>query len=472
MATAGRFGPIGWSLVVGALALAPVLAQSPPATAPTDAEIGKILAERIDTQRQSIGIVVGVIDPAGRRVVAHGQLARGDARRLDGDTIFEIGSITKVFTSLLLADAVERKEVALDDPVAKYLPASARMPERNGRQITLRDLASHVSGLPRLPGNLRPKDSTNPYADYTVDQLYEFLGGYTLSRDIGQQYEYSNLGAGVLGHVLARRAGVDYETLVRTRITEPLRMASTTVTLSAAMKTRLATGHAGPSLEPVPNWDLPVLAGAGALRSTTNDLLTFLAAAMGEVESPLAPAFALTLSQRKPTTGPAMDIALGWHIWKANGREIAWHNGGTGGYRTFIGFDPKSRIGIVALSNASTAVGTDDIGRHLLNRESPLVVQTPPKPRTEIAIDPKLLDGYVGRYQFAPAVILSVTRDANRLFVQLTGQPAFEVFAETTRDFFLKAVDAQITFETDAQGKATAVVLHQMGRDQRATRID
>jgi CubicO group peptidase (beta-lactamase class C family) len=468
-----RIEHFGMSLLAAALAFAPALAQSPPAAStPTDGEIKKILVDRIDTQRQSIGIVVGVIDADGRRVVSHGHLASGDARTLDGDTVFEIGSITKVFTALLLADAVDRGEVALDDPVAKYLPASAKLPERNGRSITLRDLSSHMSGLPRLPGNLKPKDGANPYADYSVEQLYEFLAGYTLTRDIGAQYEYSNLGAGLLGHVLARRAGVDYETLVRTRITEPLRMTSTSVALSTAMKARLATGHAGPSLAPVANWDLPTLAGAGALRSTANDLLTFLAAAMGSVESPLARAFALTLAERKPTSAPTMDIALGWHIWKPAGKEIVWHNGGTGGYRTFMGFDPKTRTGVVALSNASTPVGTDDIGRHLLNRESALVVVTPPKVRTEIAIDPKLLDGYVGRYQLTPAATLTITRDGNRLFVQLTGQPAFEVFAETSKDFFLKVVDAQLTFETDEQGKATAVVLHQMGRDQRAPRID
>jgi hypothetical protein len=128
---------------------------------------------------------------------------------------------------------------------------------------------------------------------------------------------------------------------------------------------------------------------------------------------------------RTPTGTPGLDIALGWHVWTANGKEIVWHNGGTGGYRTFIGYDPKARVGVVALSNASTRAGTDDIGRHLLDRQTPLLAQnsplvTPPKTRTEIAVDPKLFDGYVGRYQFAPAALLTITRDANRLFVQLT----------------------------------------------------
>ena len=173
-----------------------------------------MLVDRIDVQHQSVGIVIGVIAPEGRRVIAYGHLEKGDSRPLNGDTIFEIGSVTKVFTSLLLADMVQRGEVALDDPVAKYLPPEVRMPERNGRSITLVDLSTHTSGLPRLPANLNPKDLNNPYADYSVEQLYQFLSGYQLTRDIGSRYEYSNLGGGLLGHVLARRAGMDYDVRV------------------------------------------------------------------------------------------------------------------------------------------------------------------------------------------------------------------------------------------------------------------
>src|ERR1700682_5303606 len=178
-------------LAVGTLLLARAVA----AAVPTDAEIHKILRARVDGQ-QGVGIVVGVIEPAGRRVVADGVL--DDKRPLNGDTLFEIGSATKVFTSLLLAEAVRRGEVALTDPVAKYLSAGVKVPERGGRKITLQDLATHTSGLPRLPTNLNPADATNPYADFTVKQVYEFLSSYTLPRDIGSQYEYSNLGGGLL----------------------------------------------------------------------------------------------------------------------------------------------------------------------------------------------------------------------------------------------------------------------------------
>jgi serine-type D-Ala-D-Ala carboxypeptidase/endopeptidase len=441
------------------------------AAPPPNAEIKKILAERIDVQHQNVGIVVGVLEADGtRRVVGHGTFGVGDKRAVDGDTLFEIGSATKVFTALLLTDAVARGEVALTDPVAKFLPAEVRVPERGGKKITLQDLSMHVSALPRLPSNFAPKDGSNPYADYSVQQLYEFLSGYELPRDIGSQYEYSNLAVGLLGHVLARRAGMDYETLVKKRITQPLGMKSTTITLSDAMKARLAIGH-DQELARAANWDIPTLAGAGALRSSANDLLDFLTAFLGMKKTPLAPAMAATLQPRKPAGSATMQVALGWHVLTTpGGREIIWHNGGTGGYRSFIGFDPKARVGVVALSNTSTAGGVDDIGRHLLDASLPLTA--PPARHKEVKIDPKLLDAYVGRYELGPNFILAVTREGDRLFTQATGQAKFEVFPESDRKFFVKAFDAQITFDAPVDGRSPGVTLHQGGTDMRAKRYE
>jgi len=278
------------SLLVITLSAFAVVAQSPVASAaPTDDEIRRILSQRVDEFHQSVGIVVGIISPEGRRVISYGALDKGDPRPLTGDTVFEIGSVTKVFTSLLLSDMSQRGEVALTDPISKYLPATVKVPQRNGREITLQDLATQSSGLPVLPSNLKPKDMANPYADYSVEQLYAFLSTYELSRDIGAKYEYSNLGVGLLGHVLTRKAGMDFETLVSKRITGPLGMTSTLITLSPAVKTRLATGH-DDKLKPVANWDFSTLPGAGALRSTVNDMLTFLAANLGYTKTPLATA--------------------------------------------------------------------------------------------------------------------------------------------------------------------------------------
>ena len=176
------------SILSVALCGVAVRAQTPgPGGVAPDAEIRKIIGERVDTYRQSVGIVVGVIEPSGRRIVTHGRAAAGAAMPLDGDTLFEIGSMSKVFTSLLLADAVQRGEVALTDPITKFLPPTVKVPER-GRAITLQDLSTHISGLPRLP-DMNPKDPENPYADYSVEQLYQFLSTYQLPRDVGASYD-------------------------------------------------------------------------------------------------------------------------------------------------------------------------------------------------------------------------------------------------------------------------------------------
>jgi CubicO group peptidase (beta-lactamase class C family) len=154
---------------------------------------------------------------------------------------------------------VQKSEVALTDPVSKFLPPTVKIPERNGRKITLQDLSTQSSGLPRMPSNFTPKDMTNPYADYSVEQLYQFLSGYELTRDIGEKYEYSNLGVGLLGHALSLRAGTSYEALVKARITGPLGMTSTSIALTPDMKARFAVGHDG-DLKAVSAWDIPTLA--------------------------------------------------------------------------------------------------------------------------------------------------------------------------------------------------------------------
>ena len=157
-------------VAAGTLLVLPAAGSTPlPSAVPSDQEIRSILQQRIDTYHQGVGIVVGVIEPKGRRVIAYGSLGKGDARPLNGETMFEIGSVTKVFTSLLLADMVQRGEVSLTDPVAKWLPKGTRIPQRGGQSITLQDLSNQTSGLPRMPGNFAPKDPANPYADYSTE---------------------------------------------------------------------------------------------------------------------------------------------------------------------------------------------------------------------------------------------------------------------------------------------------------------
>ena len=433
-----------------------------------EAEIKKILEQRIAADKKGVGIAVGIINDKSTKLINFGKMNVNESREVDANSVFEIGSITKVFTCILLADMVLRGEMKLEDPISLYLPKSIKCPTRDGKEITLLDLATHTSGLPRMPTNFKPKDPKNPFADYTVEQLYEFLSSYTLPRDIGAKYEYSNVGMGLLGHILTLKTKTDYETLVINRICKPLKMNDTRITLSAEQKTRLATGHTS-DLSPTPNWDIPTLAGAGALRSTVNDMLKFVAANLGFVKTSLLPALQKSHQMQRQTGVPDLDIALGWHILKKYGATIIWHNGGTGGYRTFAGFDPVKRAGVVVLSNSD--LGQDDIGYHIFESQFPLRKFEKPKQRTEIPIDEKLIETYVGEYEVMPTFKITVMREGDKLFAQPTDQPRFQIFAESPTQFFLKVVDAQITFVKDDKGAITQMILYQGGQKIPAKKI-
>jgi CubicO group peptidase (beta-lactamase class C family) len=425
---------------------------------PTDSAIRAILRPRVDTGRYA-GVAVGLIARDGRQVVsAYGPKA--GVTPFDGNTVFEIGSITKTFTAAILADMVTRKEVALDDPVGKLLPPGMKLPERDGKQITLLDLATQTSGLPRLPGNLEITNPQNPYATYTPAQLANFLASYELPRAIGAQYEYSNLGVGLLGMALSYQGRRDYEVLVRERVLRRLAMNDTKIALTPSMRSRLAPGH-DESGRPAGLWDLPTLAGAGALRSTVNDMLKYIRANADSNSKPLGRVLAMTHGERRPAA-TNMTIGLAWHrLSRPSGRTIVWHNGGTGGYRSFTGYDESTGLGVVVLANS--AVSVDDIGMHLLDASFPLAPV--PRRRMAITLAPAVLDRYIGDYELAPAFSIAITREGSLLYAQATGQQKFPLLAETDSTFFLTTIDAQVTFTRDAGGAVTGLILHQGGQN-------
>jgi CubicO group peptidase (beta-lactamase class C family) len=339
---------------------------------------GQLTADLLDNVKESIqtridfgknvGIVVGIIDINGPRYYSYGKASLSRDQILDEHSVFEIGSITKVFTAIMLADMVSKNEVGLDDPIEQYLPDKVSVPSRNNVHITLAHLATHTSGLPRMPDNFAPANPSNPFADYSVDQMYDFLSNHTLRHDAGVEYEYSNYGTGLLGHILALRSGMTYEELFKQRIADVICLDDTRITLTSDMEDRLAKGYSN-GIE-VENWDIPTLAGAGALRSTVRDMLRFIAANMGLEETPLYAAMQATHEPRV-MNGPAnMKVGLGWVIRVSDDRETIWHNGGTGGYRSFAGFVRGGGTGVVVLTNSLTSV--DDIGFHLLDPSFPI----------------------------------------------------------------------------------------------------
>jgi D-alanyl-D-alanine-carboxypeptidase/D-alanyl-D-alanine-endopeptidase len=319
-----------------------------------------LIRERVD-QGSNVGIVAGIVNPCGREVFSYGKTALTGGQAVNENTVFEMGSIGKVFTALLLADMVRVGEVSFDDPIELYLPSSVTAPTFNDRSITLIDLATHTSGLDIIPDNLAPANENNPYADYTVEQLYEALSSTSLDHEIGSQYEYSNLGMGLLGHILSLHSGMSYEELVVQRITNELGMPDTRVTLTPEMQSRLATGYR--EGEPFPLWDIPTLAGAGALRSTVQDMLTFLAANIGLTESRLYAAMQLTHEPRFPV-GSTMQVGLAWHMSQKGKIQIIEHHGATGGYWGFAGFSYDTKTGVVVLTNSFQDI--DEIGLLLL----------------------------------------------------------------------------------------------------------
>jgi serine-type D-Ala-D-Ala carboxypeptidase/endopeptidase len=435
------------------------------AAGPDDPALRGWLTERI-ADRPGVGLVVGIYAGGHTRVVAAGT-GGPHLAQLNGDTVFEIGSATKVFTAALLADMVARGEVGLEDSIRRFLPADVRPPTRGGAEIRLVDLATHTAGLPRMPANLAPDDAEQPYADYTTAMMYQFLSSYGLPRDIGERYEYSNFGFGLLGDLLARRNGTAYGRLVTDRVLRPLRMTDTGIGLTPTLTRRAAIGHSRQG-NAAPNWTFAALAGCGALRSTANDLLKFVAANLAPPSDALRRALLSMHAPRHALSTPDGDIGLAWHVRRAFGDEFVWHNGETGGFHSFIGLNHRSGLGVVVLHNS--AEGIEDIGFHVLDERFPLAPPQARKPRLAIDLPAGVLDSYAGTYEL-PGSSLVVTRENQSLFVRPTGQSKVRAYAETPTGFFFGAIDAQITFLKDAEGRVTGMTLHQGGRDTQARRI-
>jgi serine-type D-Ala-D-Ala carboxypeptidase/endopeptidase len=384
-----------------------------PATGETplsDDQIRALLAERIDKTRESFGMVVGVISRQGRRIVSHGAFGITDKRPVAGDSIFGIASVSKSFTGLLLADAVRRREVKLNDLAALHLPKEIRLPERNGRKITLIDLATHTTGLPHdLPPDLRTIAQTKPPRD-ARPIMYDYLSKWTLPADIGSAFSYSNLDYGLIGIALEQRTGLSYDQLLRTRILDPLRMDDTGVSISPAQWERRAHPHTA-ELQPAPEWSKPW--SISVLQSTANDLLSFLSAAAGLAPTPLKSSFDAMLNVRRPAPmlGRGAEHAIGWYIHPAGGRPLIAHSGSGGGFGASIVYDPTAQIGVALLANAENL--WEDVAAHILRPSIPLKA----KP-TGLVLADAILDAYIGRYVDDTGAVWPVAREPSGLVLR------------------------------------------------------
>lgn len=418
--------------------------------AQTDEELIKA---RIDAS-ETPGIAVAIYRDGKTTYHAFGYADVAGKRSVDSKTLFEIGSITKTFTTIVAAQLAQEGKLSLSDPAQKYFPEGATLPTRGDKVITIEDLASARSGLPRMPHNFKPADGENPYIDYTAANLFDFLNGYQLTRDIGGLYEYSNLGMGLLGVLVSRIDGKPYREVVTTRILKPLKMTDTFLNTPGRADKNSAIGYSDG--KPVKAWtwsDESAMQGAGGLLSNTEDMMKYLLSNMNPPNNSLGKAMKDAHQPRIDVGRNNMKIGLGWHIRN----KIIWHNGGTGGFRTFAGFEPEKKMAVVVLTNSG--MGADDLGFHLMDESIPLKTF-----RQTVSVPLSTLQSYVGVYELSPEFSIEVTLDNGQLMAQATGQGKANIYPESEIKFFYRIVDAQIEFVKNSEGAIDKLLLYQSGQ--------
>jgi len=411
----------------------------------------------------------GAALPAGGLVFAEirqGHVAFGSAGK-PGPTpglapeniVFEIGSISKVFTALLLAEAVEEGRAKLDDPIRKFLPESVSVSSA-AASLTLEQLATHTSGLPSLPDNFRPANPLDPYADYTVEQLYAYLGRYQPEKPGPQPASYSNVGFGLLGHILGHIFGSSYADLIAARITGPLGMKDTAIDLTTEQNTRFAQPHSGGVT--VRPWRLPTLPGAGALRSTASDMARFAQGLLSKEPTALTKAWAFICQPRASFGSSSTRIGLALLIDKRDGRTLYHHSGGTGGFRSYLEIVPEADSATVLLLNNDSPEPAAVVAAS--HRPSQAADSAARATRPEIPLDPARLADFPGVYALdARARFTVVLDDKGRLQARLTGQPFIPIYHHGSDRFFVRVVAAEYQFNRDSGGRIESLTLHQNG---------
>lgn len=420
----------------------------------------ELAKQRVEYQ-ETPGIAVAWFEDGKVSYYSYGVLNIESREPVTSKSLFEIGSITKTFTCSALSYLVQKKEIDLNEKAQTYLPSTISLPEKNGKAIRIIDLATAHSGLSRMPGNFAPVNVSNPYIDYTDKELAVYLNNCELNAEPGSHYEYSNLGMGLLGYILTVKKNTTYSKLVKEIILSPLQMKETFISGETKSK-QLATGYIDKT--PVAAWtwgNQSVLTGAGGIVSNTEDMIAYLKAQLTTVDPILNAAFQDTHKERSDAGSPDMQIGLGWHI---RNHKYVWHNGGTGGFRSFAGFDPEKKRAIVLLTN-STA-GIDDLGFHWLDESVPLKTLT-----KSVTLDAKVVGEYAGVYQISPTFKITITTQGSDCFLQATGQPKLSIYAEEADKFFLKVVDAKIVFGRDSDGKIEKLTLYQNGAERVGKKI-
>jgi len=375
-------------------------------------------------------------------------------------TRFRLGSVTKQFTAACVLLLEERGKLNINDPVKKYLPGAPAAWDK----ITIYHLLTHTSGIPNFTG-FPDYPKLEPFAT-TSEQLVARFRDKPLDFEPGEKWQYSNSGYVLLGHLIEKISGESYQKFVQENIFTPLGMKDSGYDSNSAVIPHRASGyvHVGDGFENAGFIHMSVPHGAGALYSTTPDLLKWEQGLFG---GNLLQAAAL----QKMTTPFKQNYAFGLQVETAGGHKVIQHDGGIEGFNTHLAYYPDDKLTVVVLGNVNGGA-PGEIGGKLAAMAHGETMKLPGE-RKEIVLIPQLKERYLGAYQLAPGVNLLITRENNQLFSQLTGQPAFPIFPESETMFFLKVVDAQIEFpKDDIQGKKGQLTLHQNGHDATAKRLD
>jgi len=325
------------------------------------------LAKVYISQKVTAGLAIGIINNGKESTHFYGVVKKGTDIKPNKNTEYQIGSITKTFTAIALLEMQEQGLLNVNDSITKFLPKKIKTPSFNGKKITLESLVTQTSGLPRIPGNFFKiiENPQNPFTSYTVVDLYNFLNSYKLTRAVGSKYEYSNLGFGLLGHILAIKSGTSYGNVIKKEITDKLGMHDTYIKLSPEQKKNMSQGYSNLG-KPVEIWTSGILDGCFAINSTITDMLIYLKANINKSDSILGKAIYESHQVKFNPKKSWFRQASGWIISKTAGKDVIWHDGETGGYSSFIGFFKGTKTGFVVLSNSRVLV--DVLGMKILER--------------------------------------------------------------------------------------------------------
>jgi len=421
------------------------------ASAISDAELKSIAEQRLLGDRTGACFAVAVIDKTVSR--AYVCADPKDASRISPMTAFEIGSVSKTMTAALLADLILQGKASLDDPLSKYLPEGTIVPAFEGKPILIKHIVTHTSGLPVVPDFGAVPNMENPYANVDEASLLKTLSTAKLQRAPGSQFEYSNYASMLLSSIIAKRAGTDFETLLRDRLFAPTGMKNSYINQKPA-NVKAAQGHT-PNNKTTSAWNFKTnAAGVGGVRATLDDMVSYVQAQLGKTESTISPA--LKITQQKVKTDTNTNMAMNWMLAPLDAHFVHLHEGGTGGFSAFTAFDLEKQRGVVILSDtALTSVGgLGSLGNHLLDSRLPLG-----KARKAKQPDAELLKAIVGDYDLMPGMKMALTEKDGKLFTQATGQAKFEMGYDSAGDFYPLDFDATIRVQKKSDGSYALLFL-------------